>query len=267
MQVVFTDMDGTLLDPKTYSWEVARPAIERLRRYAVPWTIVTSKTRAEVEWWRKQMGNSHPFIVENGAAAFIPAGYFPFPVPSAERRDNYEVLEWGTKYGELVSALEAASRQTQCRIRGFHDMNAAEVSCTCSLPLAQARMAKTREYDEPFRILNLNRAPQLLDAIEKRGLRWTRGGRFWHITGANEKALAVIALRRLYERMHGPVETIGLGDAANDAPFLNVVNLPVLIRSRDSMKLKAAVPRGFLTKHPGPAGWNEVLIQLIRNRA
>ncbi len=262
MLIVFTDLDGTLLD-RRYSWEPARPAIERLRAKDVPWILVSSKTRAEVEWWRAKMDNPHPFIVENGAAAFVPTGYFPFPVPHARRRDSYELLEWGTSYRELVASLEASSLSSRCPVRGFHDMPAAEVSVTCNLPLKQASLAKLREYDEPFRILDPSRARQLQHAIEDRGLRWTKGGRFWHITGANDKAVAVIALQHLYERANGPVKTIGLGDALNDAPFLQVVTVPVLVRSRESSKLKAAVPGGILTRQPGPAGWNETILGMI----
>ncbi len=263
MHVVFTDLDGTLLDSETYSWEAARPAIEQLRMCNIPWVIVTSKTRAEVEWWREQMGNCHPFIVENGGAAFVPVGYFSFQIPGAQQRDSYEVLEWGTSYAELVADLEIASRTSRCSVRGFHDMSGAEVSSTCSLPLEQAVLAKLREYDEPFRILEPGRASQLLHAVEERGLRWTKGGRFWHVTGANDKAVAVIALQRLYERAFGPVGTIGLGDAANDASFLRVVAVPVLIRSRETAKLKAAVPGGIVTRRRGPAGWNEIVRQII----
>jgi mannosyl-3-phosphoglycerate phosphatase len=266
MQIVFTDLDGTLLDHETYSWEAARPAIEHLKLCEVPWVLVTSKTRAEVEWWRKQMDNRHPFVVENGAAAFVPRGYFPFQVSGAEQRDSYEVLDWGmkgVKYDDLVSRLNEASRRSRCRVQGFYEMTAAEVSFTCSLPLEQAALAKLREYDEPFRVLDLNRVGQLLHNIEKQGLRWTKGGRFWHVTSENDKARAVTALQQLFERANGPMETIGLGDAANDAPFLKVVNVPVLVRSPGSTKLKASVPQGILTDQLGPAGWNETLLKMI----
>ncbi len=33
MYLIFTDLDGTLLDHETYSWEAAQPAIERLRQH------------------------------------------------------------------------------------------------------------------------------------------------------------------------------------------------------------------------------------------
>ena len=64
----------------------------------MPWVLVTSKTRAEVEFWRRCLGNEHPFIVENGGAAFVPAGYFRFAVPGGKPRGAYDVLEWGTPY-------------------------------------------------------------------------------------------------------------------------------------------------------------------------
>jgi mannosyl-3-phosphoglycerate phosphatase len=262
MRIVFTDLDGTLLDHE-YSWDAARLAIERLKLCNVPWIFVTSKTRSEVEYWRSQMGNHHPFVVENGAAAFVPVNYFSFRIPGAKRRDHYDVLEWGKRYQYLVSRLREAARISRCRVRGFHEMTAAEVSSSCDLPLQQAVLAKLREYDEPFRILDGKRERALIEAIEQQGLRWTKGGRFWHITGANDKAVAVTALQRLYELAHGRLETIGFGDAANDIPFLKVVAVPVLVGSGELARLKAALPHGLIPGQPGPAGWNEIVLKLI----
>ncbi|MBK5294645.1 MAG: HAD-IIB family hydrolase [Acidobacteriia bacterium] len=263
MYLIFTDLDGTLLDHDTYSWEAARPALDRLKRQHVPWMLVTSKTRAEVELWRRILGNEHPFIVENGGAAFLPAGYLPGPVRGSEQRDAYEVIEWGTPYGELVNSLQMASQSSQCRVRGFHEMTVEEVSTLCQLPLEQAVLATQREYDEPFLILDPDRTGALVEAIEQQGRQWTRGGRFWHILGANDKAHAVKAVGALFEEVYGPVITIGLGDGLNDVPFLNVVASPVLIRSPYSAELKSRVPRGVLTDLPGPAGWNDALLRMI----
>lgn len=47
--VVFSDLDGALLDHETYEFDAARPALDRLRRDGVPLVLCTSKTRAEVE--------------------------------------------------------------------------------------------------------------------------------------------------------------------------------------------------------------------------
>lgn len=262
MDLIFTDLDGTLLDRDTYSWQEAAPAIDRLRKQAIPWIPVSSKTRTEVEFWRARLRNEHPFIVENGGAAFVPLGYFPFDIPGSKRRDSYVVIEWGTPYEALVADLRKASERSQCRIRGFHEMSPDEVALRCGLPPEQAVLAKQREYDEPFLVLDLDRAGALAAAIEDLGRQCTRGGRFWHITGANDKALAVKSLCALFERGHGPVRTIGLGDGLNDASFLNIVSAPVLILSPQIEELKACVPMGRVTERRAPAGWNDAVLAL-----
>ena len=55
--VVFTDLDGTLLDKKTYSFEAAREALTELRARNIPLIVVSSKTRAEIEPIRLELRN------------------------------------------------------------------------------------------------------------------------------------------------------------------------------------------------------------------
>jgi mannosyl-3-phosphoglycerate phosphatase len=40
MMLVFKDLDGTLLDRETYSFQAAKPALERLRQLDVPLVFV-----------------------------------------------------------------------------------------------------------------------------------------------------------------------------------------------------------------------------------
>ncbi|MCW5978111.1 MAG: HAD-IIB family hydrolase [Bryobacteraceae bacterium] len=261
--VVFTDLDGTLLDAATYSWKEAAPALELLEARGIPLVLVTSKTRAEVEVLRGALGNRHPFVVENGGAAFIPKGYFPFSLSVAKARDGYLALEWGASYEELTAALKDASRESGCRVLGFSDMTTPEVAEACSFDPGLAALAKAREYDEPFLVLDAVRESRLLAAIEARGYRWTRGGRFHHICGDNDKAGAVAALRALFEQALGPMRSIGLGDAPNDAEFLAAVELPVLIPSAHLNELQRRIPHGMIPRREGPAGWNEAILGLL----
>lgn len=261
--MVFSDLDGTLLEHETYSFEAARPALERLKVCGIPLVLTTSKTRAEVEHWRERLGNRDPFIVENGAAVFIPNGYFPGKPRGTVDRGDYAVIEFGDRYADLVEALRRASQESGCPVIGFHAMTVAQTREATGLDSAQAALAAQREYDEPFTILDTGRAPDLLRAIERQGKRWTRGGRFHHITGQNDKAGAVRLLAELYRETHGQVRAIGLGDGLNDAEFLNAVDTPVLVRSHSAVELQAAVPRGRITRVPGPAGWNEAILEMV----
>jgi mannosyl-3-phosphoglycerate phosphatase len=266
-RIVFTDLDGTLLDHDTYSWEPARPALERLRASGIPCVFVSSKTRAEVEHWRHEMGITHPFIVENGAALVIPQGYFPAPIPGGVVRNGAVTIEWGTAYAVLVDALKLAAARTNCRVRAFSEMSVAEVVRACALPEDQARLAKIRKYDEPFIVLDPARAASLRTAIEAQGFHWTSGGRFEHITGDNDKGRAVRALLELYGRAHCGVVSVGLGDSLNDIPLLTSVTIPVVMPSPQSAEHSAEmlrlVPHATVAGSPGPEGWNRAVLSLL----
>jgi len=129
---------------------------------------------------------------------------------------------------DFVRTLQAASETSQCRVRGFHDMAADEVAALCGLPLDQAILAKQREYDEPFLILDVDRAAELAAAIEARDCRCLQAGRFCHISSAQDKAAAVRSLADAYAEEHGTIRTIGLGGGWNDVGFLNVVAHPAV---------------------------------------
>jgi mannosyl-3-phosphoglycerate phosphatase len=262
MKVVVTDLDGTLLDQDTYDWEPARFALERLRALGIPLVFCTTKTRAEVEHWRTITGNAHPFIVENGGAMYIPLGYFPFSVPFARQSEPYEMVQFGEDHAVLIQALREAAAESQSTVRTFDDMTPEEISSLCNLPLGQAMLAKRREFDVAFELLSGN-AEALLEAIERTGKKWTRGGRFYHVTGQNDKALAVMTLLRLYYQIHREVFSVGLGDSPGDLEFLKVVDRAVIIQSPASAALKSILPNALMTSEPGPAGWGHAVLQMV----
>jgi mannosyl-3-phosphoglycerate phosphatase family protein len=264
--ILLTDLDGSLLEESSYSPEPAREALHRIRGLGLPLVFCTSKTRAEVEHLRSILSNEHPFITENGGALFVPDGYFRTEFDTPSRRDTYVVYEFGTPYNELVTALHRASQQTGCRVRGFHDMNPDEVSRRYGLSLEQSRLAKIREYDEPFEILDPP-GSELLAAIEALGKHWTRGGRLHHITGHGNKDHSVNLLASCYRRAFGDIITVGLGDGMNDLDFLSCVDVPVIIRSKAAEELRSLLPRARLTDLAGPAGWNRAVLELLDEHA
>ena len=259
MRVIFTDLDGTLLDPRTYSWEDALPALEKLQQARIPVVFTTSKTRAEAEWWRREMGNHHPFIVENGGAIFIPSGYFGFPARAAMPEGLYEMVELGRPYPELIVALREAAAESCARVEGFHQWTAVEIGNRCGLPPQLAMLAKLRWYDEPFVILE-GEAAGLGEAIRRRGKQCTRGGRFHHITGHHDKLAAVRVLAELYRQAYGELRTIGVGDHWNDVGFLNAMDAAVLMEPDE--ELRAAVPGAVAAPGAGAAAWARAVMQV-----
>jgi mannosyl-3-phosphoglycerate phosphatase len=210
--------------------------------------------------------DEHPFIVENGGAVYIPAGYFGARPADAHVRGEYEVIQFGRPYPELVSALREAAAESGCPVLGFHDMTVADLAVRSRLPVRQAVLAKEREYDEPFEILGSG-TYRLLGEIERRDLAWTRGDRFYHLNGGHDKADAVRRLLDLYRQSFGSVFSIGIGDGHNDAKFLGAVSAPVLIQSRYTAVLRRAVPSAIVSFWPGPDGWNEAVLRALSGAA
>ncbi len=72
--IVVTDLDGTLLDHHTYSYEPADALLAELRRLGIAVIANTSKTRAEWIRMAAEIGNEDAFVVENGSAIHFPDG-------------------------------------------------------------------------------------------------------------------------------------------------------------------------------------------------
>jgi mannosyl-3-phosphoglycerate phosphatase len=266
--VVFSDLDGTLLDRQTYSAAAAESALALLARERIPLVLCSSKTRAEIQLVQQGLGISHPFICENGGALYIPDGYFTFDLFEARRIPGYSVVEYGRPYAEVVETLQQAARRTHVAIVGFNDMSVGEVARECGLPLLQARLAKLREYDEPFKIVNAisGARRRLARALRASRLAWSAGGRFDHAGAPVDKGVVIKRLTALYERAAGPCLTVGLGDAPNDVPLLSQVDQPVVVRNHDSSaghELLAKVPGATLTDSVGPAGWAEAIASVV----
>jgi mannosyl-3-phosphoglycerate phosphatase len=259
--IIVTDLDGTLLDSKTYSFEEARPALELIKKKNVPLVLCSSKTRAELEVWRKRLENRHPFIVENGGGIFIPEGYFPFPV-EGETRNECRVISLGMPYAGIREQFTRLRDELKIPVTGFGDMTPADVAALTGLSLDEAVLAKQREYGEPF-VFPGAADERMLQAIEASGLRWTQG-RLFHLMGNHHKGKAVALLRTLFERAKGPLIIAGLGDSLNDLPFLLAVDHPVLVRRKEGCHdTRITIPGLYCTQKIGPAGWNEAVQTLL----
>ena len=269
--IVFTDLDGTLLDGNTYSYQAATPALAALRELGIPIILASSKTRAEMEPLRQRLALQDPFIVENGGAVFVPDGIFDFPLERMRSRPPYQVIELGLPYHMLREVLKQIEEAVETPLQGFGDLSVEAIMQVTGLPHADAILAKQREYDEPY----LLQGPQALieevcRQIVTRGLRWTKGGRLFHLTGENDKGAAAAVLLRCYhrqQRMRGQaerIETVGIGDSINDASLLAMVDYPILVQKPDG-SYDPDIQLSGMIRAPGigPVGWNEAVLELL----
>lgn len=265
--VIFTDLDGTLMDHDTYEFQDAQSTLEELRRQSIPVIICSSKTRAEIEVCRRRMGLKAPFIVENGGAIFIPRDMLNLKGESFVARGGYHVLELGVPYGVLRNTWEAIKNREKLRMRGFSEMTVEEISARTGLPFEEARLAAMREYSEPFVFSDtVDRLQRLGSLLQERGLQMTKGGRFYHLLGQNDKGKAVQILKRLYAQTYPDTKlwAVALGDSANDGSMLKQVDMPIVIRKKTGQwEHFHGIGSVVQSAEPGPKGWAEEVLRIL----
>jgi len=264
--LVYTDLDGSLLDHDDYSFAAAQPALSKLRALQVPLIPVTSKTLAELQVLAQQLGLQHPLIVENGCVICLPDGYFPLP-ENGELVSGYRLLRLAPDYTTLLAELQQLRSEYGYRFRGFHDMNADEVARETGLSHTVAELARQRLCSEPLAWQDSDSAlADFQQALAARQLRLVKGGRFWHVLSQADKGSALRQLAALY-RAHGlPAFTsLALGDSPNDCSMLQVADIAAVIRRKDGSVMDCETHgRIIQTREPGPAGWNTAVLQVLQ---
>ncbi|UWQ95180.1 HAD-IIB family hydrolase [Rhodobacteraceae bacterium M385] len=248
--LVFTDLDGTLIDHDTYQWDAATPALQALGSISAGIVLASSKTSAEIAPLRAALGlEDWPAIVENGA------GMLPAHVRHIQGTSQH------AKVRQTLSTLPAQIRRL---FRGFGDVSAAEVAQMTGLTVPAAELAKQRHFSEPGQWLGSEvQKTEFVDALLDLGVQAQQGGRFLTLSFGGNK---VDQMRRVIADCR-PTHTIALGDAPNDVQMLEHADFGVIVRNphRPPLpKLKGEdTGRIVRTDSPGPLGWNAAILSLL----
>jgi mannosyl-3-phosphoglycerate phosphatase len=263
MIVVFTDLDGTLLEHNLYSFAPAKNALALLREKKIPVVFVTSKTRKETEHWRKKTGNLHPFVCENGGAIFIPKNYFSFRVKGTKKIGGYDAIVYSPGIKTVRSALKKIKKKGFA-LKCLSEMGITEAMGFTGLNRKMVKLSLEREFEECF-VLEKGGGKKLVKEIKSLGFEYFKGGRFHHIAKGHSKGKAVKELAWLYRKEFGKIETIGIGDSQNDFSMLKGVGRGILVKKSngnyepDSGRFEKA---GGI----GPEGWAKAVKKIMKKR-
>ena len=256
--ILFSDLDGTLLDHDTYDWRPARPALQRLDDLGIPLVLVSSKTGPEIRTLRETLGNRHPYILENGAGVVIPAGYFD--------GGPEEVITTGRPRSSILEIL-AALKARGYRFTGFADLSPAQLATLTGLDEDLARMAGDRIGTEPLRWEGTAaELAQFRRDLSDQGLTLQQGGRFQHVMGRFDKADGMVQLMQRY-RARTPQQhcvAVALGDSPNDQAMLDGADLAIIIAGVNASRIQLSAEHPLIRSvEPGPAGWNRCVLEVI----
>lgn len=262
--LIVTDLDGTLLDHDSYSLAEARPALARAAAAGIEVIPNTSKTAAELLPLRQAMASHAPFVVENGSAICLPAGDPLAQGLEASGSEGLVEVVLGCGISTIRQQLQAL--KSRFRFASFADWNLDTLIARTGLPAEAARAAAERRFSEPLVWQDTPAALEaFLNTLEANGLHALQGGRFLSVLGQGaDKGRALDRLRQLYrDRLGIAPRVIALGDSGNDLAMLQAADIAVIIHNPASTGLQLQGPEVIRSQAAGPAGWNEVIQQLL----
>ncbi|MFT7561334.1 MAG: mannosyl-3-phosphoglycerate phosphatase [Flavobacteriales bacterium] len=261
--IVATDLDGTLLDHYSYSWQAAKPSIDVLRALGAQIVINTSKTFAEVTELQAALNLDAPFIVENGSAIYAPSGVATDAYQ--QFNDRYSRIVLGAERADVVAKVYTLRDRHKWSFEGYNDWDIGKVIEHTGLDEVSAAKSLQRQFSEPLLWRDSDASyKDFCDAIHACDLRVIRGGRFIHILGKSNKGSSLLALKKLTEHTGSETLLICLGDSYNDLDMLEIADLPVFVRSPvHDFPAHNCNSTPIFTDAFGPEGWHEAITQIL----
>ena len=268
--VLFTDLDGTLLDHHTYSAAGASNALHRLARRGVPVVFCSSKTFAEQFHLQRELGIYQPIILENGSAVAVPKGYFrvlpahrSVPLfPGTKRIDTHDLYVFAHD-GAAAIRTELAHFQN---IKGFFSAAYTELSAATGLAGEALERARDRQFTETILTPLIDKDIAFLkEKLALKGWALSRGGRFFTIQSAQvDKGKAVQWLKEVFRQNRSDATLFAAtGDSPNDAPMLSAVDFPFLVQRHDGTWADMTVTGFKKIEGIGPAGFSAAVKMLL----
>ncbi|MEM9709329.1 MAG: HAD-IIB family hydrolase [Pseudomonadota bacterium] len=248
--MIVTDLDGTLLDHRNYSYEAALPALEKVKAARIPLVLASSKTEAEIMVLHQELDlGDVPAIVENGAGVVTPG-----------ERSSPSV----DVYNSIRRALDDVLPRLRRAFDGFGDMDPKDIAAQTGLTDAAAELARERQFSEPGLWTGTDsELLELQEVLASSGIAARFGGRFLTLSMGHTKADAVRDVAASLERDF----VVALGDAPNDIEMIELADIGVIVRNDHGTQIEMlpGETTGQIrrTNREGPAGWNAAVLQIL----
>jgi len=250
---VFTALDGTLLDARTFEAGSAIATIERLRAARVPVVPVSVMTLDEIAPVADALGLRDVMIVEGGGAIARWNG------------KTWEVEPCGPPADALLDVVREIEERSGANLLVYSALPDRDASLLSGRSGEMLRASTDRQFSEPF-VIESGDLDAIRAAAAKLGFSIRRGRRFFHLCRGCDEGDAAMRVRDEL----GCDWMIALGGSLLDAEFLSRANVAILVPGPDGdvdAELRTALPRARIAPAPAPGGWAAAVEEAFRSAA
>ena len=264
--LIFTDLDGTLLDHENYSYGNNKKLISSIISKQNEIIINTSKTFSECKYLLKELNLINmPFSTENGAVLYFPKNRFK----KIKNSSDFGIY-WKIRIAKLSSKSWYKFLLNKQKIFKFliaKDLPSNVLKKYTNL-MNTSKMLN-REASQIIlwedSLLNFKKFKNDLKS-EKNGV-LIQGSRFMQISSICNKRIAKKLISHIYDiQFHDTYfkNIIALGDSKNDIDMLNSAKYACLIKNPSGVfpKLRSNKKNIYKSSMLAPNGWSQLIIKL-----
>ena len=265
--LIFSDLDGTFLNPKTYSFGTLKKFITKLdANFEI--IFVSSKTYEEIIQINNYLNIDSPFIVENGACIFFPFKYFE------GKEITYKFMKYKNHFGFPLTKYNSNKikekfnfLKKKYKFSFYDNLSNKIISKITNLKEKDVRLSKSRKFTNPvYWDDTQKKKSEFIKEIKahNKNIEVLDGGRFLHILDSYDKGVALKKFFKIKNTLDIQYISISLGDSENDIPMLELTDYACIIKSEKNINLTLNNKNVFRSKLPAPEGWKESIENILK---
>jgi len=250
--IIFTDLDGSLLDRDTFKFDTIKEYIKSLINDGIIIIPNSSKTEKEIEKFSMELGIALPYISENGSAIHrlnLINQNFPNKIILSREKDEL-IKIFDSKVPEKI--------RNKCHL--ISKMNKKKQEQIFGQKEDKLRDVLSRNYTLPL-LFNGEKKEKnkLLKILNKNSLTLQEGGRVSNLCDNVNKVKSMNKVIKILKKTEDKIKTIAVGDNYNDLDMLKNSDVPCLVFN-DQFKLdRINIDNLMFSNKPSPEGWADVI--------
>ena len=256
--VIFTDLDGTLLDKNTFKFD----KIEKYFRELILKNIIiipnSSKTEAELFDFNKQYNLNLSFIAENGSSIHgLNLIHKNLPEKILLSKPTDEIFKI---YKQNITP------HLKRKITFILNLKSNDQQKIFGLSLEKMNLAIKRDHSIPIQFNGTEiEKNEFIKIMNNSGLTIQTGGRIMNICDNTNKSKAMVkTIQLIKDEMNDEIITIGVGDNHNDIEMLKKSDYACLVKNDNFDSSLVNIENLIKSSEPSPLGWADVIKTAIQ---